>query len=330
MNYAVLGSGRLGTALARFLGERDEVYLWGRDEALIKRIQVDRTNDVYLPGVELPYEVRASYDLDHVLSDSDIVVLAVPSYAFVEVLDRCIDDLGDMEAVICGTTGFEPNTGRRLSQEYLERFESLDNFYTLTGPALPHEVANEQPGNLMLTGEDNHNRSRLSDMLYRNYLRVYEGHDVIGTEVAAALNNILAVLGGLVEGLGLDSGTRASLLTRGLYEVKTVVDYAGGRARTVDNLSGVGKMLTIGTGSNSRNFRLGMSLGRGESLEQARSTINGCLEALPVSRIAHSRILKGELKAPLLTEIYGIIHEEIDPYSSIEKIINLKFAPGKD
>lgn len=330
MNYAVLGTGRLGTSLSRLLGERDEVYLWGRDEALVKRIQVDRTNDFYLPGVELPYEVRASYDLDHVLDDSDVLVLAVPSFAFTDLLDDCMNYLSDMEAVICGTTGFDPETGRRLSQEFLERLESLENYYALCGPALPHEAANEQPGNLVLAGENNHNRGRLAESLYRNYLRVYENEDLIGTEVAAALNNVLAVVGGLVEGLGLDNGTRASLLTRGLHEVRKLVSHCGGEAETVQNLSGVGTLLTIGTGSNSRNYRLGASLGRGETLEKARSTINGCLESIPVSRIAHQRILKGEVKAPLITEIYGVIHEGIDPYSSIEKIINLKSPPGED
>ncbi|MFB6344155.1 MAG: NAD(P)H-dependent glycerol-3-phosphate dehydrogenase [bacterium] len=329
MNFAVLGSGRLGTSLAKFLGEREEVYLWGRDEALIKRIQVDRTNDFYLPNVKLPTKVRASYDLDHVLSDSDVVLLAVPSHAYVEVLDECVDYLGDMEAVICGTTGFDPETSRLLSQEYLERLESLNNYFILSGPAPPHELADQQLSNMVLTGRNEHNRQRLAELLYRNYLRVYEHDDIKGTEITTAVNNLLALVGGLVEGLGLHSGTRGALLNRGIFEAKELVRNEDGEPETVFTLCGLGTALSIGTSTTSRNYRLGVALGKGKPLEQARSSINGCLEAIPISRCVHKRILKGEIKAPLLTEIYGIIHETIDPYNSLEKIINLKYPPGE-
>lgn len=329
VNYAILGSGRWGTSLARYLGEREEVYLWGRDEGLIKRIQVDRTNDIYLPGIDLPQEVRATYDLEHVLGDSDVVVLAVPSYAYARILDRAIDYLGSMEAVICGTTGFEPDTGRRLSQEYLERFETLKNYFTITGPALPQELANQQPANLVLCGENEHNRKRISERLYRNYLRFYESEDLAGTEITGAVNNLLAFLGGVVEGLGLDNGTLGSLLTRGIHETKKLIEYEGGRPETAMTLSGLGTTTAIATGPSSRNYRLGVSLGKGKPLEKARSEVSGCLEAIPVARITHTRILKGEIKAPLLTELYGVLHEGVDPYSSIEKIINLKFSPSE-
>lgn len=327
MIYAVLGAGRLGTALSKYLGEREEVYLWGRDDALMKRIQFERTNDVYLPGVELPSEVRATYDLEHVLNDSDVIISAVPSQVYVEVLEDCIGHLHDLEAFVCGTTGFEPETGRRLSQEYLERVETLDNYFSLGGPARPGELVDKEPGNLVLAGKNDHNRSRLTEIFYRKYLRVYDTNDLIGQEMTASLNNLLAVIGGIVDGLGLHNGTRASLLTRGLHEIKTLVEAEGGKTSTVFELSGVGSAISIGTSADSRNFRLGHSLAQGDSLEQARSTIGGCLEAIGIARVAHRRILKGELKAPLLSEIYGILHEGLKPFNSLQKIINLKRPP---
>jgi glycerol-3-phosphate dehydrogenase (NAD(P)+) len=327
MKYGILGMGRLGTALSKFLGEREEVYLWGRDEALVKRVQFDRTNEVYLPGVELPYEVRATYDLDHILNDTDVLISAVPARAFTDILEKCFDRLHELEAFICGTTGFDPNSGRRLSQEYLARVESLDNYFLLTGPVLPHELVEQAPGNLVLAGKNDHNRERLKEIFYRNYLRLYGTSDVKGTETVASINNLLAVLGGLVEGLELGNGTRASLITRGIHEGKALVDHEGGEPETSFGVGGLGGAISIGTSSTSRNFRLGVDLAQGKSLEQARSSIGGCVESPGIARAVHSRILKGELKAPLLTELYGILHEGLDAYNSIQKIINLKRPP---
>jgi glycerol-3-phosphate dehydrogenase (NAD(P)+) len=327
MNYGILGMGRLGTALAKFLGEREEVYLWGRDEALVKRVQFDRTNELYLPGVELPYEVRATYDLEHMLDDVDVLISAVPSWGFSDILEKCVGYLHQLEAFICGTTGYDPETGRRLSQEYLECVETLDNYYVLAGPALPHEIIAEQPGNLLLGGGNDHNRDRLKEILYRKYLRVYGTEDLIGLETISSLNNLIAVIGGLVEGFELENGTRASLMVRGLHEIKQIVKYEGGKPSSVLGTGGLGSAIAIGTSSSSRNYRLGVALGQGESLEQARSSIGGCLESPGVAKVVHRRILKGELKTPLLTELYGILHEELDPFNSFQKVINLKRPP---
>lgn len=328
MNYGILGAGRLGTTLAKLLGDREEVFLWGRDKALIKRIQVERTNTLYMPGIELPYEIRATYDLEHVLNDSDVLVSAVPSRAFVEIIEKCMGKIHQLEAFICGTTGFAPQSGRRLSQEYLERVESLENYFTLVGPARPTEIVEEKPGNLVLAGKNNHNRDRLGEILNRNYLQVYGSGDLIGHEITASLNNLLALLGGLAEGLKMGSGTRASLLARGLHETREVVTHGGGEWKTVHSLTGLGGVISIGTSADSRNYRLGQSLAQGESLEQARSSIGGCLESINVAHNVHRRILRGKLRAPLLTELYGILHEELDPLNSIQKIINLKRPPG--
>lgn len=327
MNYGVLGAGRLGTALANYLGEREEVYLWGRDEALMKRIQFDRQNEVYLPGIELPYEVRATYDLDHVLDDSDVIVCAVPSWAFEEMLEQCMESLVDLEAFIVGTTGFDPASGRRLSQEYLERVESLDNYYTLNGPLSPTELTDNQPGNLILSGPNDHNRERLSDILQRSYLRIYDSPDLTGHEMLGALNNLQALIGGILDGLGLGTGTKASLLTRGLHETKRLIRTEGGEPSSVHGLAGTGTGAALAFNSESRNYRLGRSLAGGDPLEQARSNIGGCLESPEITRIVHRRILKKEIKAPLFTELYGIVHENLDPLNSVEKIISLKHPP---
>lgn len=327
MNYGVLGAGRLGTAIARFLGDREEVYLWGRDEALMKRIQFDRTNEVYLPGVDLPYEVRATYDLDHVLNDSDVLVSAVPARGFTDLLGDCVGHLHEMEAFVCGTTGFAPSSGRRLSQEYLECVETLDNYYHLTGPASPIDLVDGRPGNLVLAGTNEHNRDRLREIFHRRHLRVYGSEDLIGHELVGSLSNLLAVVGGLVDGLELGGGTRATLLTRGLHEIKRLVLDEGGQRSTVFGTGGLGGAIGLGSNTESRNFRLGRSLARGEPLEEARSTISGCIESIEITRVAHQRILKGELKAPLLTELYGILHEGLDPFNSIQKISNLKHPP---
>lgn len=327
MTYGVLGSGSWGTAISKVLGDREEVYLWGRDEALIQNVQVNRVNERYLPGVKLPYDVRATYELEHVLENSDVVIIAVPSHAFVSIIERINPYLEDKYAVISLAKGFDPETGRRLSQEFLQIRESLDDYYFLTGPSHAEEVGKECPTSVVIGGGHEAGRVRLQETFHRDYFRVYRNNDLIGLEMGAALKNIIAIAAGVSDGLEFGMNARAGLISRGLQEIRRISEFEGGDPETLFGLGGLGDLIATATSDLSRNYRLGEMLAKGFSIGEAREQIGQIIEGINATQIAHDRVLRGEIRAPIISEVYGILFEDIDPVTAVENLLNRDTRP---
>lgn len=330
MIVTVAGAGRMGTALSHLLAQREEVYLWGRNESLIKQIQFDRVNEAYLPGVNLPYEVRATYDLDHALADSDLLVMALPSREFLDVFERTYNFLSGLEGVVSASTGFNPETGRRLSQEVLERLETLDDYYVLSGAGFPEEIGHQQPTSWVLAGGRERSRTRLAEFFYRPYFTVRPTGDLIGTEVVAALKHVYAVLAGLVDGVGYEAGTRADVVTRSYHEALRFVEYEGGDPGTLEGIAGLGGLVAACTGELSVNYRLGREIAGGADVEEVRTRLGVHLSGIHAARVAYHRAVKAELKAPLVSTAFGLLFEDLSPEAAVERLFRLEGPPDEE
>jgi glycerol-3-phosphate dehydrogenase (NAD(P)+) len=136
----------------------------------------------------------------------------------------------------------------------------------LTGPNFAHEIALGQPAAAVVASLDPVMREAVMARLTTPAFRLYGSDDPIGAQVGGAAKNVIAIAAGAVTGAGLGENARAALITRGLAELARLTVVLGGRAETVMGLSGLGDLLLTCTGPASRNFSLGLALGRGESL----------------------------------------------------------------
>jgi len=327
LKFGVLGAGSWGTTIANLLGDQAEVYLWGRDQKQIKNIQVNRVNERYLPGVKLPYQVRATYELDHVFDHSDVLILAVPSHAFVDIVERIPFAPEHFYAVVSLSKGFDPTSGRRLSQEFLQIQESLDNYYFLTGPSHAEEVAQQLPTSAVIGGGEEGGRIRLQETFARDYFRVYHNPDLIGLEMGAALKNVIAIAAGISDGLQFGMNARAGLITRGLQEIRRIAEYEGASRETLFGLAGLGDLIVTATSDLSRNYQLGKHLAEGYSLEEAREKIGQSVEGVNATKIGCDRARKAELRAPIMSEVHAVLFDQIDPVSAVENLLNRDIRP---
>ncbi len=327
MVFGVLGAGSWGTAVARLLGEREEVYLWGRDRTRMKNIQVDRVNETYLPDVRLPYEVRATYDFEHVVEDSDVLVLAVPSRAVSGVLEKLSPSARRFEAVVNLAKGFDPDSGRRLSRVYRERAGGLGDYYLLTGPSHAREIAEKRPASAVIGGGTEEGRERLQRIFYRDYFRVYTNPDLVGLEMGGALKNVMAIAAGISDGLNFGHNARAALLTRGMHELRRLAVNEGASPATLYGLSGLGDLIVTATSDLSRNYRLGVQLGEGLPLEKARTSIDQVVEGIPATRIAHRKSEEAGVRTPLVDQVHAVLFEQRDPLEAVEQLMTRRSRP---
>jgi glycerol-3-phosphate dehydrogenase (NAD(P)+) len=256
---AVIGAGAWGTALAiQAVRAGSQVTLWARDPARAAAIAASRENP-RLPGFRLPDAVSVTAVLP---TAADAMLLTVPMQHLRGVLARLAP--GPTPLVVCAK-GVESGT-LCLPLELVTELHPAAPALVLTGPNFAHEIAAGLPAASVVAGADAVLRERVTALLATSTFRLYGNDDAIGAQVGGAAKNVIAIAAGAVIGAGLGENARAALITRGLAELSRLAVALGGRAETVAGLSGLGDLLLTCTGKSSRNYSLGLALGRGEAL----------------------------------------------------------------
>ena len=286
MKVAVLGAGAFGTALAVTLA-RDgrKIGLWARDPRHSNVIQATRTNNRRLPGVILPDSVSVSANIAD-FSDAEALLLALPMQQLTGFVETHRSALVKKALVACAK-GIDLSTRRGpiaiLRAAYLGTHPAI-----LTGPSFAADIARGLPTALTLACEDDVLGAALQDALSTPALRLYRTTDTIGAELGGALKNVIAIAAGVVIGAGLGDSARAALITRGFAEMMRLALTMGARAETLGGLSGLGDLVLTCTSEQSRNFRYGRALGRGEVFDP-ETTVEGVATAKAVSVLAEKR-----------------------------------------
>lgn len=273
---AVAGAGAFGTALAIALAREDRaVSLWARD---IGDMPITRRNERHLPGVTLPNSVTVSTDRS-LFTRADVVLLAIPMQALAGFLGQNTRFLNGRTLVAC-CKGIDLQTW--VGPSGVVRSACPDSpVSVLTGPSFAADIARGLPTALTLAGGDETLQAQLSTPT----LRLYRSADVIGAELGGALKNVIAIAAGVVMGAGLGDSARAALMTRGFAEMQRFALAKGARAETLAGLSGFGDLVLTCTSTQSRNFRLGYSIGQGIGFDPS-ITVEGAATARAVAALA--------------------------------------------
>ncbi|KAB2954583.1 NAD(P)H-dependent glycerol-3-phosphate dehydrogenase [Heliorestis acidaminivorans] len=321
---AVLGAGSWGTALGRLLAlPQQQVQIWARRPELAKEINSYRENRRYLPGVLLPARVRASSDLDEVLKNASILLIAVPSSALQETLEKINGKVSPETLIINTTKGLEPKTFRRPSEIYKAQLseELYQRVVTLSGPSHAEEVARDIPTTVVLSSENRASAEEAQDLLMRPHFRVYTNPDLIGVELGGALKNIIALSCGVAEGLGFGDNTKAALVTRGLAEISRLGIEMGASPATFSGLAGLGDLVVTCTSKHSRNMRFGILLGKGKSCSDALQQIGQTVEGIRTTEAAYQLCQHKNIKMPITVECYKVLFEGLSPSEAVENLM---------
>jgi glycerol-3-phosphate dehydrogenase (NAD(P)+) len=277
----IAGAGAFGTALAVALAKAGrEVRLWARDPEQVRAMRGTGRNDVALPGVDLPGNVSIHAEIEEVCQ-GQALLLTMPMQALGGALDAWPQIDGRQPLVAC-CKGVDLAT-LRGPVAVIEARRPGAQGAILTGPSFAADIARGLPTALTLATSDG--GEMLQELLSTPTLRIYRTGDVIGAELGGALKNVVAIAAGTVIGAGLGDSARAALMTRGYAEMVRLAEALGARAETLAGLSGFGDLVLTCTSSQSRNFRYGCALGKGEVFDP-RVTVEGVATARAVVKLA--------------------------------------------
>jgi len=324
---AVLGAGSWGTALALLLGRNGaQVRLWGHMREEVELLLAERENRAFLPGHPFPESLQPTPDLAAAVEGADEVLLAVPSHAFRQSLERLAPLLSPDTSVSWATKGLEPQSGQllhRVAREVLgERPVAV-----VSGPSFAKEVAQGLPTAITVASSTPEHAERLAGYLHSDCFRAYTSDDITGLEVGGAAKNVMAIAAGIADGLGFGANTRSALITRGLAEILRFGLALGGQQETLIGLGGLGDLVLTCTDNLSRNRRMGLALARGLSIEEARAEIGQEVEGIMAAREIHHRAKELGVEMPLTEQTYRVLYEGLDPKSAVQALFERKQKP---
>ena len=318
----IIGAGAWGTALAMVAGRAGrDVVIQARETDVVDAINAEHENPVFLPGVSLDPAIRATTEIAEAAAEADAVLLVVPSQFMRAAISGLKDGLGSgVPAVVC-TKGIE-KASHALMSEIVDDVLPGTPVAVLSGPTFAAEVAADKPTAVTLACADADTAVRLSEALGTPRFRPYRSDDIIGAQIGGAVKNVLAIGCGIVEGGGLGDNARAALITRGLAEIVRLGSAKGAKAETLMGLCGIGDLVLTCNAMQSRNFSLGVGLGRGETLDDiinARTSVaEGVSNASSVSELAGTL----HIDMPICLAVDGILNHGADIDGTIEGLLS--------
>ncbi|MBI5606646.1 MAG: NAD(P)-dependent glycerol-3-phosphate dehydrogenase [Deltaproteobacteria bacterium] len=323
----VVGAGSWGTALARLLAVNGyPVELWSYEEEIADQINRDRENKIFLPGVPLPVSIEPTTRLSTVLEQKDLLVLAVPSHFFRNVLNQMMSFLSQIKKDclwITATKGIENDTLLTMSGVLKELLPPEYHSFIgcLSGPTFAKEVSRDLPTAVSLASGVEKTALTAQRFLSNTTFRVYTNLDLLGVELGGALKNVIALAAGISDGLQLGHNARAALITRGLAEICRLGEKMGASRPTFFGLAGIGDLVLTCTGDLSRNRTVGLRLGQGEKLAAILSTMTMVAEGIKTTRAAHQLAIREKIEMPIVSQIYGILYEGWDPRQAVKDLM---------
>lgn len=319
-HVGVIGAGGWGTALA-ILANRagSKATLWTRNAQVIESIRTRRENAQYLADqfIDPAIDVTDSTDF---IANCDLLVITIPAQSLRTVAISLSDTVPSSIPLVIATKGIERGS-LMLMSEVLQSILPYNPLAILSGPNFAREAAAGLPTATTLALTQTQLADKLTFALGGKYFRLYVNNDPIGTQIGGAVKNVLAIAAGIVEGRGLGENARAGLITRGVAEITRLAKAKGGNEETLMGLSGIGDMMLSCTSSKSRNYALGVSIGRG-TMRSSGGLTEGVATAESVTQLAR----KLGVTMPIAFAVYEVLAGMLPVGTAIERLLERPLA----
>ncbi len=312
MKFGIIGSGSWGTAIAKILTDNGQtIYWWNRSESSIEQIKTNFHNPQYLSSAQFNInQLKLSSNLEEVIRQSDVIVIAVPSAYAVQVLSTLPSSIFKEKKILSAIKGILPEQNLLLNDYLIGAFDfQLENYFALLGPCHAEEVAAEKLSYLTVAANTLDVAQLVKGYLEGEFIRVWCSADLIGAEYSAVMKNIYAIGAGIAHGLGYGDNFLALYTSCAIREMKVFLQAIDPSDRDVDEAAYLGDLLVTCYSQFSRNRTFGNMLGKGYSVKAAQLEMNMVAEGYYASNLIYNKSAKRDLQLPIADAVYRVIYE---------------------
>jgi glycerol-3-phosphate dehydrogenase (NAD(P)+) len=323
---AVIGAGMFGYPIADYIAKihGKQVSLLDIDKGLIEHLKTKKSHPTHFKDLVLSDLIIPTDNAYEALKDRDLIVLALPSSKTRQALSEFKQHIKKGSIILNLSKGLEPGTDKRISQIINEELPDLNcEIASLSGGMIASEFVHEQPLFATIASENIQIARKLASYLSSHKLHLDTSSDIIGTELAGPLKNIIAISAGILVGKGYTPSSIAGFITRASKEAMTIATKLGSKKHTFSTSSSAwaGDLIATCFGE-SRNREFGMRLGKGEPVSLALEEMkkeNKLVEGYNTIKAVHEIVFKNNLNCPIMEKLYSILYEGKSPETLVEK-----------
>jgi glycerol-3-phosphate dehydrogenase (NAD(P)+) len=295
MKIAIIGAGKWGKALYHAYSQDNDVVISSRSVKEIENF------------VTMNEALKCKY-----------LVMAIPAQFVRTWMEENFVDHG--QNILVAAKGIETSTGAFLNDVYGE-YVSADRLAFISGPSFAAEVEKSLPTALMISSTNMILSQTYAEAL-PSFIKGYVSDDVVGAEVSGAYKNVIAIAGGVCDGLGLGNNARAALISRGLVEMTRFGEAFGAKTETFLSLGGAGDLFLTASSTLSRNYRVGLGLAKGKSMDEILEELGEVAEGVPTAKALHKIATDKDIYLPIAAEVYAMIEKGKDPLQSVKDLLS--------
>jgi glycerol-3-phosphate dehydrogenase (NAD(P)+) len=318
----IIGSGSWATALAKMVLENVSQINWFfRRKETIESFKELNSNPRYLQSVEFDLgRIHFYNNVNDLLNDSDIIVLAVPSAFLPDVLKRSKKYL-NKKIILSGIKGIVSKENL-LVVEYMNKNFNVpyENMGVIAGPCHAEEVALEKLSYLTIASLDEAKAARFARLIHSGYIYTSISDDIWGTEYNSVMKNIIAICAGIAHGLRYGDNFQATLVSNAIQEIKRFVDTVHPISRDIKDSAYLGDLMVTVYSQFSRNRLLGTMIGKGYSVKNAFLDMNMVAEGYYASRSINEINKRYKVELPICDTVYRILYENAPPKKEIKQL----------
>ena len=311
---AVVGDGSWASAIVKILlNNVDQLNWYIRLKEDLDYIKLRHHNPRYLQSVEYDVDKLNLFNsISETVADADIIVFVIPSAYAAKATEGCTKDTFKNKFIVSAVKGIIPEIHQTTCDYLHQEFNvPMEQIGVVSGPCHAEEVALERLSYLTLSALDSENADYLSDLFSCKFIKTKSSDDILGTEYAAILKNIMAVASGIAHGLGYGDNFQSVLISNAIREMKRFVDEVHPITRDIKNSAYLGDLLVTAYSQFSRNRTFGNMIGKGYSVNSAQLEMNMVAEGYYAVKGIYEINKKYNVDMPITDTVYRILYEKI-------------------
>lgn len=351
-HVTILGDGAMATVCSILLTQGGHgVTMWGAFEDSIERLLQRRENPRLLPGVRLPGSVRLTANDAECFAGCTMILSAIPTQYMRNVWKRLKAHVPAGVPIVSVAKGIENDSllrptqiiadvlvGRRKMEdggwktgdgkESSSPFSIFDSpsssswgLAALSGPNIAAELARYLPATAVAASDDAELAQRVQSVFSTQWFRVYTNPDLIGTELAGASKNVIAIAAGILDGLAAGNNAKAALVTRGLVEITRLGMAMGAVESTFHGLAGLGDLITTCVSPEGRNRTVGEQIGKGRKLDEILGQMESVAEGVPTTRSVRELSRRYRVEMPITEAVHAVLFEQKDALDALSDLM---------
>ncbi|MGA2585094.1 MAG: NAD(P)H-dependent glycerol-3-phosphate dehydrogenase [Tepidisphaeraceae bacterium] len=326
----IIGDGAMATVCSLLLTQGGHaVTIWGAFEESINRLLQNRENQRLLPGVKLPPNVFLTGNDSECFRNCTLIVSAVPTQYMRAVWQRLERHVPRGVPIVSVAKGIENHTLLRPTQIIADCLGKRP-LAALSGPNIAAELAKYLPATAVAASDDSALAERIQSTFSTQWFRVYTNSDLIGTELAGATKNVIAIAAGILDGLAAGNNAKAALVTRGLVEITRLGVAMGAQESTFHGLAGLGDLITTCVSPEGRNRTVGEQIGKGKKLEDILESMDSVAEGVPTTKSLFELSQRHNVEMPITEATHAVLFEGRDVIHALTDLMTRQSKPEKE